>query len=171
MTLERTMAAMVAALIVVGCSRSEAPPTNANANVGMRNAAAPADNRAGSKPAGNDQGADAEAEEEEEASEDLAQPAHEDRSGPTRNAACEINDERAVACSFTPVLNDGSFDIDTPDRQLRVLVSGREAAVYERIGNRRIPLPGTLFRDPGDEACWVVEEGDADAPVTRVCAR
>jgi hypothetical protein len=166
-----TVAAMLLALITIACNRTPDPAsgnTFATGNTsGLAATAANAVNAAGARPAAKQAEAPAADDEEEE----VAQDDHEDRSGPTRNAACEINDERAVACSFTPVLNDGSFDIDTPDRQLRVLVSGREAAVYERIGNRRIPLPGTLFRDPGDEACWVVEEGDADAPVTRVCAR
>ncbi len=94
---------------------------------------------------------------------------HEDRSGPTRDAECEINDEGPVACSFTPVLGDGSFDIDTPDRELRVVVSQGEAAVFERIGARRIPIPGTLRRNPHDPACWFTDE--PDMPISQVCAR
>jgi len=92
-----------------------------------------------------------------------------DRSGPTRRARCQINDEPEQPCAFTPVFGDGSFDIEMPDRQLRLIVEGEEAAPFELIGERRIPIPGILDRDPADRACWV--SGDPDATLARVCAR
>jgi len=46
-----------------------------------------------------------------------------------------------------------------PDRQLRLIVSGSEAAPFERV----------LQRDAQDAACWVSD--DPDAVRKRVCAR
>lgn len=89
--------------------------------------------------------------------------------GPTRQARCQIDDEPERPCALTPVFGDGSFDIEMPDRQLRLIVSGEEAAPFELIGTRRIPLAGLLRRDPQDRACWVAEEPDLG--LDRVCAR
>jgi len=93
----------------------------------------------------------------------------EEKKGPTRQARCRINDEPEQPCAFTPVLGDGSFDIEMPDRQLRLIVSGSEAAPFERVGERRIPIVGLLQRDAQDAACWVSD--DPDAVLKRVCAR
>jgi hypothetical protein len=95
--------------------------------------------------------------------------AEEEKKGPTRRASCQIDDEPERACDFTPVFGDGSFDIAMPDRQLRLIVSGSEAAPFELIGTRRIPIVGLLQRDPRDPACWVSD--DPDAILKRVCAR
>ena len=92
-----------------------------------------------------------------------------EKRGPTRQARCRIDDEPERACAFTPVLGDGSFDIEMLDRQLRLIIDGDEAAPFELIGARRIPIPGLLDRDPEDPACWV--SGDPDASLKRVCAR
>jgi hypothetical protein len=92
-----------------------------------------------------------------------------EKKGLTRQARCRIDDEPERACDFTPVLGDGSFDIVMPDRQLRLVIEGNEAAPFELIGQRRIPIVGLLQRDPGDPACWVSD--DPDAILKRVCAR
>lgn len=96
------------------------------------------------------------------------QEAHDDRSAPTRRARCKINDEGLESCAFTPVMGDGSFDIETEDRMLRLLVSDGEGALFERIGPRNIPLPGTFERDQEDRACWF--SNDEFATVRRLCA-
>jgi hypothetical protein len=67
------------------------------------------------------------------------------------------------------VFGDGSFEIVMPDRQLRLIVSGDEAAPFELIGTRPIPIVGLLQRDAEDPACWVSD--DPDAMLKRVCAR
>jgi hypothetical protein len=93
----------------------------------------------------------------------------EERRGPTRQARCRIDDEAERPCAFTPVFGDGSFDIEMPDRQLRLIVNGDEAAPFELIGERRIPIVGLLRRDSQDRACWVAEEPGLG--LDRVCAR
>lgn len=162
-----SLLALCLVLTAAACNRSENRNASANgAFFGTENRVAETNNSGAATNNANAEAADA----DEEAPEaDGAQEEHEDRSGPTRQARCEINDEAPVRCSFTPVLGDGSFDIDTPDRQLRLVIDGNEAAPFERIGARRIPLPGLLRRDPDDRACWITD--DPDATLTRVCAR
>lgn len=90
--------------------------------------------------------------------------------GPTRSARCEFNEEPQEACSFTAVFGDGSFDVKTPDRNVRLVVEGEEAAAFEVFGaDRRVPLPGNFRRDAKDRACWVAD--DRELPLFRVCAR
>ncbi len=164
-------AAAVAALCLMtsGCGRSE--PTSAAGNnvqaavVAPGNSAAAQPQQEASMPTAKvDQGG----------SETSAEPVmrgeeDEERRGPSRQARCRVDDEPERACTFTPVFGDGSFDIEMPDRQLRLIVSGDEAAPFELIGSRRIPIVGLLRRDPQDRACWI--SGDADAVLKRVCAR
>lgn len=103
--------------------------------------------------------------------EDAAAPDRGDgeRRGPSRQARCQIDDEPERSCTFTPVLGDGSFDIEMPERQLRLVVDGDQAVPFELIGARRIPILGLLRRDRDDRACWLGTEEDSQ--LRRVCAR
>ena len=161
---------LLALALIAGCDRSA--PVEPRSEMKVDNKAAPAAAAEGVprpggsggmlngmvRPAPNSLHAAGEEEEEEE-----------ERKGPTRRARCQIDDEPERPCDFTPVFGDGSFDIEMPDRQLRLIVSGSEAAPFELIGTRRIPIVGLLQRDPNDPACWVSD--DSDAILKRVCAR
>lgn len=80
-----------------------------------------------------------------------------DRSGPPRQAHCRIDGEPVQRCVFTPVFGDGSFDIKlNGDRELRVMIDGTNASVFEVLGpQKRVPLMWRYRRDPADQACWV----------------
>lgn len=142
---------------------AEAPPQAAAANSAAP-APAPAPAAAGSEKSG---ALNASARPQPKGAASLEE--EQERRGPTRQARCRIDEEPERPCSFTPVFGDGSFDIEMPDRQLRLIVSDGEAAPFELIGQRRIPVVGLLQRDPKDPACWVSD--DPDASLKRVCAR
>lgn len=158
---------LAALLLVIGCDRSqtaEAPRERATSN-----AVAPTAAPANASPEGGRRGMLNAVTSGPPPIEDAAEEEEGEKRGPTRTARCRINDEPERACDFTPVFGDGSFDIEMPDRQLRLIIEGNEAAPFELIGARRIPIVGLLQRDPGDPACWVSD--DPDASLKRVCAR
>jgi hypothetical protein len=162
-------AALVLALAAAGCGRGGTADT-ANSAVTINSASAPALAAPGNNVAAAQAAEPDGSGEPVDAAEPMAQAGEEkERRGPTRKARCRIDDEPERPCDFTPVLRDGSFDIEMPDRQLRLVVSGDEAAPFELIGTRRIPVLGLLRRDPGDRACWISQ--DEDAMLKRVCAR
>lgn len=160
-------AALLAALLAAGCSRTE--PAGEPRNAGVANAGAGVNSAQGgastaaAEPGANSQVTVATADTNSGAGDG------EERRGPTRQARCRIDGEAERPCAFTPVFGDGSFDIEMPDRQLRLIVDGDEAAPFELIGERRIPIVGLLRRDPQDGACWVAEEPGLG--LERVCAR
>lgn len=156
------VAAILLALLSTGCNRSDRDDRTGGRTI--------ANATARTAPAEPSEEANGGSAKEESASADEA-PAEQDeeRRGPSRQARCRIDDEPEQACTFTQVLGDGSFDIETPDRQLRLVVDGDEAAPFELIGERRIPIVGLLRRDPNDRACWVAD--GEDAVLQRVCAR
>ncbi len=158
------LAALLAVGLIAACNRSE--PAQAPPQAAARNDAAPSAIPGEQRPSGGDRNAQGRA-----APQSLAGAEQEEdvERGPTRQARCRIDDQPERACAFTPVFGDGSFDIELPDRQLRLIVSGEEAAPFELIGRRRIPLAGLLRRDPQDRACWVAE--DPELGLERVCAR
>lgn len=164
----RAGAAAMAALLLLlsSCGRSEKAEGPANSAAANAAAAAPRAERAAVKSGGvlNAQAADADETDSPASAEEPAE-----KRGSTRQAACRIDDEPEQECAFTPLFGDGSFDIDMPDRQLRLIVDGDEAAAFEVIGARRIPLPGLMRRDSKDRACWVAQ--DQELGLQRVCAR
>lgn len=86
-----------------------------------------------------------------------------DRSGPSRRATCRIDDGPARRCIFTPLFGDGGFQIDLPDRALRVVVAGERARVFEVFGpEKRVQVAATFRRDAVRRACWVSGRGDSD---------
>ena len=155
-------------LVLAACNRTQpAAPANGASGASMNQmvaAAPPAPAAAAPKAPG----AAPPVWEEGQSEEAVAQEPHDDRSGPTRRARCNINEEGMEPCMFTPVMGDGSFDIETADRDIRIVISDGEGAVFERIGARNIPLPGGFQRDGDDPACWATD--DPDATVRRVCA-
>lgn len=96
------------------------------------------------------------------------QGAHPDRSGATRRARCRIDDQALASCAFTPVLGDGSFDVDMDGYHMRLVISDGEGALFARGEDRNIPIPGVFQRDPADRACWASDE--EFATVHRLCA-
>lgn len=160
-------AALSAGLLVAGCSRTEpaAEPSgslaaNSSAAANPTSEGAPA---AAAGPGMNLPAPVAKVETKTAAGQEA------ERRGPARQARCQIDREAERPCTFTPVFGDGSFDIEMPDRQLRLIVDGDEAAPFELIGERRIPIVGLLRRDPQDRACWVADEPGLG--LERVCAR
>jgi hypothetical protein len=97
--------------------------------------------------------------------------ANEDRSGPTRQAWCQIGNEQVQPCRFTPVLGNGSFDIALPHRELRLVIDARRGNVFEVFGpERRVLLPSRYHRDSVRSACWlsdIVEEDPSKICVYR----
>lgn len=173
--LRKAVPVVLLSLLLAGCGRSEEGKSGSLAN--SLDAAAPAAAAEGDEADEYDADGD-EAGNQAEQAPAGAEPAsaeaaqakeEEERRGRSRQARCRIGDEPEQPCTFTPVFGDGSFDIEMPDRQLRLIVDGEEAAPFEVIGQRRIPIPGLLRRDPADRACWVAQ--DADAGLSRVCAR
>jgi hypothetical protein len=153
--------ALAALLLVGGCGRSERsrePRRTESANASAPAKPAPT-NRSAAEDAGDEAGTGEVRE--------TASAAGESRG---RQARCEFNDEPAQVCTFTQVLGDGSFDVETSDRSVRILVDGQEAAAFEVFGpDRRVPLPGNFHSDRSDPACWVAD--DNELPLYRVCAR
>jgi hypothetical protein len=155
--------ALVALLLVGGCGRSERSRERRSVTA---NAAAKADKPQPGNAALDDSGV----QEDESAATDERETASSSGGSRGRQARCEFNDEPAQACTFTQVLGDGSFDVETSDRIVRMLVGGQEAAAFEVFGpERRVPLPGNFRRDRSDPACWVAD--DNSLPLYRVCAR
>lgn len=159
-------AALVALALLAGCDR---PPAGEAAREDQANAiAAPAAAPAGVEGQGQQAGApNAMMGTQRKRASSLER--EQEKRGPTRQARCRIDDEPERACAFTPVFGDGSFDIEIADRQLRLIISDGEAAPFELIGQRRIPMVGLLQRDPRNPVCWVSD--DPDASLKRVCAR
>jgi hypothetical protein len=92
----------------------------------------------------------------------------EDRSGPTRQAQCQVGNEAVRACRFTPILGHGSFDIELLNRELRVIVRGEQGFVFEVFGpTRRVLLSSGYHRDTVHPACWL--SNDAESDPGRIC--
>jgi hypothetical protein len=94
--------------------------------------------------------------------------AKEDRSGPTMQAQCQIGDEAVRLCRFTRVFGDGSFDIELPDRELRLVVDGDRGNLFEVFGpERMVLLPSRYHRDTVHPACWLSNVAGSDPG--RIC--
>jgi hypothetical protein len=161
----RPAAAAAALLLMSGCSGSGSGSDAGNESRAPNAAAAVTT----ADPAAQGPVAAEEAATEAPALATAAREEDREQRGPSRQARCRVNDEPERSCTFTPVWGDGSFDIEMPDRKLRLIVDGEEAAPFELIGARRVPLVGLLKRDAKDRACWVSD--DPDAVLRRVCAR
>jgi hypothetical protein len=95
--------------------------------------------------------------------------APEDRSGPSRQARCRIGDGPMQPCRFTPLFGDGSFNIELPDGEYRMIVEGDRGDAFAVFGpEKRVPLLWSYRRDPADGACWVSESPDSEP--SRICA-
>ena len=94
----------------------------------------------------------------------VANVASEDRSGPSREANCRIDDKPMQRCLFTPLFGDGSFEIElNADRALRVVVDSARASVFEVFGpEKRVRLMWRYHRDPLHCACWVTDMTDVE---------
>jgi hypothetical protein len=123
-------AALLAALLAAGCSRTE--PAGEPRNAGAANAGAGVNSAQGG------------------ASTAAAEPG--------------ANSQVTVATADTKSGAGNGEERRGPTRQAR-----DQAAPFELIGERRIPIVGLLRRDPQDGACWVAEEPGLG--LERVCAR
>ena len=97
-----------------------------------------------------------------------------DRSGPSRQAKCQIDNEPAQSCRFTPLFRDGSFNIELgPRRQLRVVVSEERALLFVGIDpDKQVRTDVVLHRDQRDRACWVADfprDLTVAGPPNRIC--
>lgn len=98
----------------------------------------------------------------------------EDRSGPSRQARCKIDNEQMRRCRFTPLFGDGSFNIELgPRRQLRLVIFDGRALLFVGIDpDKQIRTDVALHRDRVDRACWVadVQRDLREAgPPNRIC--
>lgn len=91
--------------------------------------------------------------------------APEDRSGPSRQARCKIDDGPARRCRFTPLFGDGSFNIEVGrDQEWRIVVDGHLGHLFEVAGpTKRAPVWGNYRRDAVKHACWL-RTGSGDGP-------
>jgi hypothetical protein len=97
-----------------------------------------------------------------------------DRSGPSWQARCRIDDEPLQSCRFTPLFGDGSFNIELEaQRQLRLIVDGEHALLFVGIApDKQIRTDVALHRDQKDRACWVadvIRDLSIAGPPNRVC--
>ena len=84
----------------------------------------------------------------------------EDRSGPSREARCKIDQNPVVQCRFTPLFGDGSFNIELPEgRELRIVVDGERGWLFIPVSaEQRVRILTGYHRDKGDRACWVTDD-------------
>ena len=97
-----------------------------------------------------------------------------DRSGPSRQARCKIDNEPVRSCRFTPLFGDGSFNIELgPRRQLRLVISEERALLFVGIApDKQIRTDVVLHRDRRDRACWVADvtrDLRVAGPPNRIC--
>lgn len=91
-----------------------------------------------------------------------------ERSGRSRQIRCSVGQMAETACTFTPLFNDGSFQLDGPDIAVRMIIIDGEGSLFEVFSpERRVPVGGTYIRNPRDRACWITTT-DGPSPI---CAR
>ena len=96
----------------------------------------------------------------------------EDRSGPSRQVKCRLDNGIVEPCRFTPLFGDGSFNIELNEgRELRIVVDGERGWLFVALTpDRRVPM-GSFHRDEKDRACWVADEPlSLTRPPDRICA-
>ena len=171
-----SVSAFVFALILIaGCSGGGRDRDSGRADGGQGNRvfsgekSGPGKNGNASSAAGaEDEGTDAGEGDGPDGDAQGPKPATQASAGGGRPARCQVDDGPVGSCTFTPVMGDGSFEIETASEHLRVVVDGEEAVAFAVVGDRRVPLAGTLVRDSDDRACWVAaEEGVGPS---RICA-
>jgi len=95
-----------------------------------------------------------------------------DRSGPSRQVKCRLDNGRPEACRFTPLFGDGSFNIELSEgRELRIVVDGKRGWLFVPLSPDRRSALGSFHRDEQDRACWVADIPlSMTRPPDRICA-
>jgi hypothetical protein len=93
-----------------------------------------------------------------------------DEPGTPRIVRCQVGDESEQICTFTPLFNNDSFQLDGEGVALRMVVTEDEGALFEIISSDyRVPLRGAYRRSSPIDPCWTAESGSSSP--SPICVR